>query len=77
MATLLVQQGTLRKGDVVLCGSTFGRVRAMYSDMGQPIEEAGPSTPVRITGLDRQIPLAHDLAEVLRALGVGRDAQSS
>jgi translation initiation factor IF-2 len=59
MATVLVQQGTLHKGDVVLCGSTFGRVRAMYDDLGRPIEEAGPSTPVKITGLD-EVPDADD-----------------
>ena len=52
MATVLIQQGTLNRGDIVLCGSTFGRVRAMYNDIGKPIKEAGPSTPVRITGLD-------------------------
>ena len=59
MATVLIQQGTLKKGDIVLCGSVFGRVRAMYSDMGRPITEAGPSTPVRITGLD-DVPNADD-----------------
>src|SRR5204863_1727416 len=52
MATVLIQQGTLRRGDIVLCGSSYGRVRAMYSDVGKPITQAGPSTPVRITGLD-------------------------
>src|SRR5581483_4436363 len=59
MATVLIQQGTLKRGDIVLCGSAYGRVRAMYSDMGTPIKEAGPSTPVRITGLDR-VPNADD-----------------
>lgn len=59
MATLLIQQGTLKRGDIVLCGSTYGRVRAMYSDLGRPIKQAGPSTPVRITGLDR-VPNADD-----------------
>ncbi len=59
MATVLVQQGTLRRGDVVLCGSTFGRVRAMYNDAGQLIDEAGPSIPVKITGLNA-VPDADD-----------------
>jgi translation initiation factor IF-2 len=59
MATVLIQQGTLKRGDVVLCGSTFGRVRAMYNDVGKPSREAGPSTPVRITGLSR-VPNADD-----------------
>jgi translation initiation factor IF-2 len=51
-ATVLVRNGTLRRGDVVLCGSTYGRVRAMYDHNAQPIEEAGPSTPVVLFGLD-------------------------
>ena len=59
MATLLVQQGTLRKGDIVLCGSTYGRVRAMYDDLANPIKEAGPSTPVKIFGLS-EVPDADD-----------------
>ncbi len=59
MATLLVQQGTLHKGDVILCGATSGRVRAMYDDLGRPVEEAGPSTPVKVFGLD-MVPDADD-----------------
>lgn len=51
-ATLLVQNGTLRRGDVLLCGAAYGRVRAMYSDLGKQLEEAGPSMPVRVLGLD-------------------------
>ncbi|WP_439625754.1 translation initiation factor IF-2 [Gemmata sp.] len=58
-ATVLIQQGTLKKGDIVLCGSTFGRVRAMYNDMGRPVKQAGPSSPVRITGLN-SVPNADD-----------------
>jgi translation initiation factor IF-2 len=58
-ATLLVRDGTLRRGDVVLCGAAYGRVRMMYDDLGRPIQEAGPSVPVRITGLD-EIPNADD-----------------
>src|SRR5262249_43351239 len=59
LATLLVQDGTLRRGDVVLCGASYGRVRNMYNDMGRPIQEAGPSVPVKITGLD-EVPNADD-----------------
>ncbi|HEY3787888.1 MAG TPA: translation initiation factor IF-2, partial [Urbifossiella sp.] len=59
MATVLVQQGTLERGDIILCGSTFGRVRAMYDDLGHPTDHAGPSTPVRITGLS-EVPNADD-----------------
>ena len=51
VATVLVQEGMLKKGDIVLAGSEFGRVRAILDDMGKPITEAGPSTPVEILGL--------------------------
>jgi len=51
VATVLVQEGTLRPGDAFVCGTQYGRVRAMMSDKGQRIEEAGPSTPVEILGL--------------------------
>ncbi|OOX79605.1 translation initiation factor IF-2 [Snodgrassella alvi] len=51
VATLLVQSGTLRKGDVVLAGTTFGRVRAMVDENGKTITDAGPSIPVEILGL--------------------------
>jgi translation initiation factor IF-2 len=71
-ATLLVQNGTLRRGDVILCGATYGRVRQMYDDMGRPLEEAGPTVPVRITGLD-QVPDADDPFMVLPELTVARD----
>ena len=71
-ATLLVQQGTLHKGDVILCGASYGRVRAMYSDSGRPIEEAGPSVPVRITGLD-EVPEASDNFHVVPELSIARE----
>jgi len=58
-ATLLVREGTLKKGDVIVCGGAFGRVRAMYNDLGRSITEAGPTVPVRITGLD-EVPNADD-----------------
>lgn len=51
IANLLVREGTLKHGDVVLCGQTYGRVRAIYNDHGKVIKEAGPSTPVAISGL--------------------------
>ncbi len=59
VATLLVQNGTLKVGDPIVAGNTFGRVRAMVNDMGRRIKEAGPSTPVEITGLN-EVPLAGD-----------------
>jgi translation initiation factor IF-2 len=52
VASLLVQSGTLRRGDIVLAGLQYGRVRAMLDENGQPVEEAGPSIPVEILGLD-------------------------
>jgi translation initiation factor IF-2 len=51
VATVLVQSGTLKRGDVVLAGSSFGRVRAMLDELGNPVPEAGPSIPVEIQGL--------------------------
>ena len=52
VATVLVQNGTLRVGDVVICGPGYGRVRMLLNDLGQHIQEAGPSTPVVVSGLD-------------------------
>ena len=59
VATILVQAGTLKTGDVVLAGQTFGRVRAMLDENGKPIKEAGPSIPVEIQGLT-EVPQAGD-----------------
>ncbi|KJH83350.1 translation initiation factor IF-2 [Pseudomonas sp. KSR10] len=52
VATVLVQDGTLRQGDMALVGSNYGRIRAMLDENGKPIKEAGPSIPVEILGLD-------------------------
>jgi translation initiation factor IF-2 len=52
VATVLVQDGTLRQGDMVLVGSNYGRIRAMLDENGKAIKEAGPSIPVEILGLD-------------------------
>ena len=59
VATVLVQQGTLRKGDVVLAGRESGRVRVLTDNQGKPVNQAGPSTPVEIQGLDG-VPVAGD-----------------
>jgi translation initiation factor IF-2 len=64
VASLLVQSGTLNKGDVVLVGATFGRVRAMLDENGKPIDSAGPSIPVEILGLS-DVPAAGDEAIAL------------
>ncbi len=72
VATLLVQNGTLRKGDTVLCGGTYGRVRAMYDDLGRTLTEAGPSTPVKFTGLD-DVPDADDPFYVVADVATARE----
>ncbi|MBI2312088.1 MAG: translation initiation factor IF-2 [Betaproteobacteria bacterium] len=64
VATVLVQSGTLRRGDVVLAGAVFGRVRAMLDENGKPVQQAGPSIPVEIQGLS-DIPLAGEDVLVL------------
>ena len=51
VATILVQSGTLRRGDMIVSGTEFGRVRAMFDEAGTPIESAGPSIPVQVLGL--------------------------
>ncbi|AZG09304.1 translation initiation factor IF-2 [Pigmentiphaga sp. H8] len=64
VATILVQSGTLKRGDAVLAGASFGRVRAMLDEVGKPIAEAGPSIPVEIQGLT-EVPAAGDELMVL------------
>ncbi|WP_374326373.1 translation initiation factor IF-2 [Azonexus sp.] len=64
VATMLVQSGTLKRGDVVLAGQVFGKVRAMLDENGKPINEAGPSIPVEILGLS-DVPAAGEEAIVL------------
>ncbi|GGL43844.1 translation initiation factor IF-2 [Sporolactobacillus putidus] len=59
VATLLIQNGTLKIGDPIVVGNTFGRVRAMVNDVGRRVKKVGPSTPVEITGLNN-VPLAGD-----------------
>ncbi|MFA0142762.1 translation initiation factor IF-2 [Vibrio kanaloae] len=65
VATVLVQSGTLNKGDIVLCGQEYGRVRAMRDENGRDIETAGPSIPVEILGLSG-VPSSGDEATVVR-----------
>jgi translation initiation factor IF-2 len=70
-ATLLVRDGILHRGDVILCGAAYGRVRAMYDDLGRSIQDAGPSVPVRITGLD-EVPNADDPFATVPDLALAR-----
>jgi len=64
VATILVQSGTLRRGDVLLAGAAFGRVRGMFDEAGHVVQEAGPSIPVEIQGLS-DVPVAGEQAQVL------------
>ena len=72
VSSVLVQAGTLRKGDIVLAGQQYGRIRAMMDENGQPIDEAGPSIPVEILGLDGT-PDAGDAFAVLESEKRARD----
>ena len=80
VATLLVQNGTLKVGDPIVVGTAYGRVRAMVNDLGRRVKEAGPSTPVEITGLN-EVPQAGDLFVVFkdektaRSVGEARSQQ--
>lgn len=65
IATVLVQSGTLHRGDIVLCGFEYGRIRAMRNELGKEVSEAGPSMPVEILGLSG-VPAAGDEATVVR-----------
>ncbi len=64
VATVLVQSGTLKRGDIILAGSVFGRIRAMTDEAGKAVQSAGPSIPVEIQGL-QDVPAAGDEALVL------------
>ena len=81
VATILVQNGTLHKGDCIIAGTAVGRVRTMRNDKGQFVESAGPSTPVEITGLT-EVPVAGDLFDAVadeklaRALADQRAAEA-
>ncbi len=72
LATILVQNGTLRVGDVIVCGDGYGRVRALFNDLGQPVDEAGPSTPVEVSGLD-SVPTAGEKFGVIDDITRARD----
>lgn len=71
VATILVQEGTLNQGDIVLCGLEYGRVRAMRDENGKTIQSAGPSIPVEIIGLSG-VPQSGDEATVVKDEKIGR-----
>ncbi|MCR4616163.1 MAG: translation initiation factor IF-2 [Clostridiales bacterium] len=64
ISTLLVQNGTLKTGDIIVAGSSVGRVRVMLNDKGQKVNKAGPSVPVEITGLT-EVPSAGDIFDAV------------
>jgi translation initiation factor IF-2 len=81
VATVLVQDGTLKVGDILLCGGGYGRIRSLWNDRGESIQEAGPATPVIVSGLD-ELPSAGDKfyvvedLETARAIAAERQAQA-
>ena len=72
VATVLVQDGTLKVGDNMVCGDGFGRVRALFNDKGQSVNEAGPSTPVEVSGLD-EVPTAGEKFGVVDDISRARE----
>ncbi|ABM29449.1 translation initiation factor IF-2 [Nitratidesulfovibrio vulgaris] len=64
LATVLVQEGTLRQGDAFVCGVFAGRVRAMFDDQGRKVKEAGPSTPVEVQGFDGVVEAGEEFVSV-------------
>jgi translation initiation factor IF-2 len=72
VATLLVQNGTLQPGDIVVAGKAFGRLKAMTDFRGKPVKKAGPSTPVLVMGLS-DMPAAGDLFQVVESDRVARE----
>ncbi|XP_061371494.1 translation initiation factor IF-2, chloroplastic isoform X2 [Gastrolobium bilobum] len=75
-ATFIVQNGTLRRGDIVVCGEAFGKVRALFDDGGKRVDVATPSIPVQIIGLNN-VPIAGDEFEVVESLDTAREKAES
>ncbi len=71
VATLLVQNGTLRTGDIVVAGVAYGRIKGMFDPLGKQVKEAGPSRPVTVMGLDEP-PHAGDMFEVIKGIKEAR-----
>ena len=70
LATVLVQEGTLSVGDTIVCGVHYGKIRAMVDDAGERIDQAGPSTPVEIFGLEANTRIRHaDFYAFIRTVG--------
>nr|GMD33333.1 translation initiation factor IF-2, chloroplastic [Ipomoea batatas] len=71
IATFIVQNGTLKRQDVVVCGEAFGKIRALFDDNEKHVDEAGPSIPVQVIGLNT-VPIAGDEFEVVGSLDIAR-----
>ncbi|KAA8526667.1 hypothetical protein F0562_008130 [Nyssa sinensis] len=76
VATFIVQNGTLKRGDIIVCGEAFGKVRALFDEGGNRVDEARPSIPVQVIGLNN-VPLAGDEFEVVGSLDVAREKAKS
>ncbi|KAL5577930.1 hypothetical protein UlMin_019629 [Ulmus minor] len=76
LASFIVQNGTLKRGDIVVCGGAFGKVRALFDDGGNRVDEAGPSIPVQVIGLNN-VPVAGDEFEVVETLDIAREKAES
>jgi translation initiation factor IF-2 len=72
VATVLVQRGTLRQGDIFVVGEQYGKVRALINDRGERVKEAGPSVPVEVLGLNGT-PEAGDVLNVVKSEGQARE----
>jgi translation initiation factor IF-2 len=72
VATVLVQDGTLRVGDVMVCGEAYGRVRAIFDDTGRIVSEAPPAMPVEVSGLE-EVPSAGETFAIVEDIAVARD----
>ncbi|KAF7822515.1 translation initiation factor IF-2, chloroplastic [Senna tora] len=75
-ATFIVQNGTLKRGDVVVCGEAYGKVRALFDDGGKRVDSAAPSIPVQVIGLNN-VPIAGDEFEVVDSLDAAREKAES
>ncbi|WOH00757.1 hypothetical protein DCAR_0520132 [Daucus carota subsp. sativus] len=76
VATFIVQNGTLKKGDIIVCGEAFGKARALFDDGGKRVDEAGPSLPIQVIGLNN-VPVAGDEFEVVSTLDIAREKAES
>ncbi|XP_028760545.1 translation initiation factor IF-2, chloroplastic [Neltuma alba] len=75
-ATFIVQNGILKRGDVIVCGEAFGKVRALFDDVGKRVDSAAPSMPVQVIGLNN-VPIAGDEFEVVNSLDAARQRAES